>query len=159
MASWTAEDMPEAYNYCFPFGNKRCLPSVIFVATVPGVNLGGRVKAEREARDWTQQHLCDLVGEDRLSQGQLSALENRDSKTSEAAPYIADAFGISLRWLLTGEGRREDTDWPFPWVKRSRWDACDDMARGYIQAAINRALDECEAQRTATSGKPPAQAA
>lgn len=37
--------------------------------------------------------------------------------------------------------------WPFRMVKRARWDACDQGERGYIEAAINRAMDECEAAR------------
>ena len=100
-----------------------------------------------------QQHLCDAVnrllsaGEAPLSQQALHGLEVRDSATSVAAPYLSEVFGVSLRWLLTGKGRREDTDWPFARVRRARWDACDDGDRGYIQAAMNKALDECEAAR------------
>lgn len=39
-----------------------------------------------------------------LSQQALSALINRDSKTSEFAIRIADALDVSIRWLLDGEG-------------------------------------------------------
>lgn len=58
---------------------------------------------------------------------------------------LADALGLSIRWLITGRGRKTEKDWPFDRVDRSRWDATSDEDRGYLQAAMNRALDECEA--------------
>lgn len=125
------------------------------------MNLGGRVKQERLARVWTQAHLAELAG---LSQQALAGLESRDSRTSDRAVELADALQVSLRWLLTGQGRRDDQDWPFRRVDRARWDRCDDEDRGYVQAAINRALDECESSRpfvteTASSKGPSAAAA
>lgn len=107
------------------------------------MNLGGRIKQEREARGIQQSSLCALVPG--LSQQALSNLETRDSATSEFAIRIADALGVSVRWLLDGTGRKDDRDWPFDRVARSRWDACNDVDRGYVQSAMNRALDECEA--------------
>lgn len=121
--------------------------------------LGKRVLDLRERRGWTQQHVCDLVnqlhakGERHLTQQALQRLENRDSTTSEAAPFLAEVFGVSLRWLLSGHGRADDAEWPFLRVQRSRWDMCDAEDRGYVQAAINKALDECEANRTDSVGK------
>ncbi len=109
------------------------------------MNLGGRVKQERETRGWSQPQLASRISG--LSQQALAALESRDSKTSEFAVGLADALGVSLRWLISGDGRKDDTDWPFARVQRARWDACDDVDRGYVQAAINKALDECEASR------------
>lgn len=123
--------------------------------------LGKRVKHLVEEGQWEQDDLCKRVnalllpGEKKLTQQTLSNLMARDSTKSEAAPFLAEVFGVSLRWLLTGRGRRDDAEWPFPRVSRSRWDACSDVDRGYVQAAINRALDECEAARAdATNGKP-----
>lgn len=116
--------------------------------------LGKRVAELRESRAWKQAELCDLVNarlteEDKqLSQQALSNLESRDSATSEAAPYLAEVFNVSLRWLLTGRGRPDDADWPFSRVDRRRWDACTSEDRGYVQSAVNRALDECEAARS-----------
>ena len=95
------------------------------------------------AREWGQAKLCELV--EGLSQQNLSNLENRDSLTSEFAIRIADALSVSIRWLLDGSGRKEDRDWPFERVKIQRWQACNDVDRGYVQSAMNRALDECEA--------------
>ena len=109
------------------------------------MSLGKRVEDRRKELGWTQPQLAVKVAG--LSQQALDRLEKRDSKTSEHAVALAEALSVSLRWLLTGEGRSTDADWPFPRVMRSRWDACDDTDRGYVQAAINKALDECEAQR------------
>ena len=124
------------------------------------MNLGGRVAQERKARGLTQQQLADkvsprVVGDEKggLTQQALDRLEKRDSNKSEFAVGLADALGVSLRWLLTGAGNKAEGDWPFPRVQRGRWDACDDQDRGYVQAAMNRALDECEAMRQGSSGK------
>ena len=120
------------------------------------MNLGGRVKQQRNLRDWGQQQLADKVGG--LSQQALGLLESRDSKTSEFAVGLADALNVSLRWLLTGAGRADDPDWPFDRVDRSRWDDCNDVDRGYLQSAMNRALDECEAERAKRTQATTAQA-
>lgn len=106
------------------------------------MNLGGRIKQELETRGIDQAEICAKVPG--LSQQALSNLGTRDSITSEYAIRIADALGVSIRWLLDGAGRRDDRDWPFPRVDKARWDACSDTDRGYVQAAMNRALDECE---------------
>ena len=118
------------------------------------MGMGKRIEAERNARGWTQGKLAELVNngpDEKLSQQALDRLEKRDSDKSEFAVQIADALGVSLRWLLSGTGRKDDRDWPFSRVSRSRWDACDDTDRGYVQAAVNRALDECESNRPLVS--------
>lgn len=115
------------------------------------MSLGARIKQQREALGWDQSELCRKVPG--LTQQNLSAMENRDSDTSVYAVRIADALGVSVRWLLDGAGRKEDRDWPFTRVQRARWDQCSDEDRGYVQAAMNRALDECE-----SSSKPRAAA-
>ena len=102
-------------------------------------------------------HLCNLVNElsgveDGLSQQNLSALESRGSNKSEHAAYLALALEVSLWWLLTGKGDKTEGAWPFKRVSRSRWDECDAGDRGYIESAINRALEECESSRE--QGKP-----
>lgn len=110
--------------------------------------LGARIKQVREDLGWDQAALCAKVPG--LSQQNLSNLETRDSKTSEFAVRIADALQVSLRWLLDGAGPRESLEWPLPRVDRSRWDACTDDDRAYIQGAINAALSQCEAARRAS---------
>lgn len=122
------------------------------------MSMGNRIKTARENLKWTQLKLsevvCALAGDETaLSQQALHLLETRDSATSTAAPYIAEALSVSLRWLLTGAGRSDDVAWPFQKVRQSRWEACSDEDRGYVQHAINRALDECEASRRSTNEK------
>lgn len=114
--------------------------------------LGARIREARDDLGWDQADLCSRVPG--LSQQNLSNLETRDSKTSEFAIRIADALGVSIRWLLDGTGRKDDRDWPMTRVERARWDACDDMDRGYVQAAMSRALEDCERVRGQLGGAP-----
>lgn len=155
--------MHASYNTCFSNVNIGCLTRSAPVVTLRRMAMGKRIEAERIARGWTQSKLADLVSggaENGLSQQALDRLEKRDSDKSEHAVGLADALGVSLRWLLSGIGRSDDKDWPFQRVSRRRWDSCDDVDRGYVQAAINKALDECEANRhSATPEKPQAMAA
>jgi len=68
-----------------------------------------------------------------------------------AVPAAVNAqrlFGCNVLWVLDGAEPQAVGGWPFPRVDRARWDACDDTDRGYVQSAMNRALDECEALRT-----------
>ncbi len=65
------------------------------------MNLGGRIKAERKAKGWTQQQFADRTT---AEQQAIQATEARDSKKSDHVQSIADALGISVSWLLTGEG-------------------------------------------------------
>jgi hypothetical protein len=70
------------------------------------VNLGQRVAHVRtKVRHLEQRELLARMGEAvKMSQQALSALETRDSKTSEFAVELADALQVSVRWLLTGRG-------------------------------------------------------
>lgn len=108
--------------------------------------LGERVKLRREQLQLRQAELCDLVNSlspsTPLNQQNLSALENRRSRTSEHAYWLALALQVSLRWLVAGVGNPDEREWPFPFVAQSSWDACDDAAKGYVQGAMNRALAE-----------------
>lgn len=65
------------------------------------MNLGGRLMQARERRGLTQSQLAALVDTD---QANISALETRDSRTSELLFELADALKINPRWLQTGEG-------------------------------------------------------
>lgn len=109
-----------SYNICFGKHNVRCLTEPQHPLRVPGMALGNRIKAARERLGWGQTDLLVRVnrllpkGEKELTQQALSGLENRDSNKSEFAVQIADALGVSVRWLLAGQGEPEDVDWPFP---------------------------------------------
>lgn len=82
--------------------------------------LGNRIALEREAQGMTQTTLCTRVnrmtreGDKELTQQALDRLEKRDSNASVFAIRIADALGVSVRWLLDGQGDKAALDWPFP---------------------------------------------
>lgn len=63
--------------------------------------LGKRLLQARERRELTQEQLVALV--EGATQPSLSALEVRDSKTSELIFQYADALRINPRWLQYGE--------------------------------------------------------
>lgn len=75
--------------------------------------LGGRVKIAREKRGLTQAKLAELAS---TSQAVVSALEKRDSKTSEQLFELADALRVNPRWLQTGQGESglESESWQAP---------------------------------------------
>lgn len=124
------------------------------LVTIPCMNMGQRITQLRAERGWTQQRLVDLANEaarragmefddDKppLSQQALDRLEKRNSTTSSSAPFIADALGVSLRWLLTGVGRPTDDDrWPFALVPRALWDRASDETRAFAQGALKESL-------------------
>lgn len=64
--------------------------------------LGKNIQARRKHLKISQEALSELTG-GKVSQGAISALEKRDSSSSEHAPLIAKALGISLDELTTGE--------------------------------------------------------
>lgn len=117
--------------------------------------LGARITEARTAAGLDQQPLCDRVNgcwhaglrEKRLTQQALSNLETRDSLTSEFAVRIADALGVSIRWLLDGQGDRRALDWPFPLLDRSLFDDLDESQKGYVQSKMEDAIREVRERR------------
>lgn len=68
------------------------------------MNLGTRIKLERERQGLTQGQLARKAGlPEKDGQQTIAALESRDSIKSQWAPALADALGVSLTWALTGE--------------------------------------------------------
>lgn len=65
------------------------------------MNFGARVKQIREFRGMTQASLAQLIGS---KQAVISALELRDSKTSDKLFEIAFALDVNPYWLQTGAG-------------------------------------------------------
>jgi transcriptional regulator with XRE-family HTH domain len=71
--------------------------------------LGKTILAIREAKGFTQEALAKLTGwsEDNpkqgVSQGVISALEKRDSKSSKHARVLAKALNVSVDILVSGE--------------------------------------------------------
>lgn len=69
--------------------------------------MGQRLKFARTAKRLSQAALAELTTEKsgrEVSQGTISAIENRDTSSSELTPFFADALGISYMWLATGLG-------------------------------------------------------
>ncbi len=75
--------------------------------------LGDRVKALREARAWTQEHLADAAG---VSLRTIQRLETGAGFASETALAVAAALDVDVRELLEpGEKPTGDTLWrPLP---------------------------------------------
>jgi transcriptional regulator with XRE-family HTH domain len=75
----------------------------------PGVakdlgTIGQRIKSAREARHWKQADLARASG---VSQGTVSKLEGGKMHRGTQLLQLADALGVQLRWLDSGEGPRE----------------------------------------------------
>lgn len=69
------------------------------------MNLGGRIKAERESRRWAQAELARRAElPEESGQQTIQKLEERNSERSKYAPALAKALGLNLQYALTGEG-------------------------------------------------------
>lgn len=66
----------------------------------PCMNMGKRIAVRLSELGWRQTDLLDKVPD--LSPGTLSAIILRDSKRSEFASQIADALGVTGKWLQEG---------------------------------------------------------
>ncbi len=64
-------------------------------------SIGNRVRLEREAQGIDRKELARLTG---IGYSTLSELERGGMQTSTKLRVIADALGVSLRWLETGKG-------------------------------------------------------
>lgn len=77
--------------------------------TVAERTLGDRVKAERQARDWSQADLAERVvkaGAHSMSQPGILKIESGATKRPTCVHELAKVFGVSVRWLKTGKGRK-----------------------------------------------------
>lgn len=63
--------------------------------------IGSRVRSEREAQHIDRKELARLTG---IGYSTLAELERGGMQTSTKLRVIADALGVSLRWLETGKG-------------------------------------------------------
>lgn len=64
-------------------------------------SIGTRVRLEREAQGIDRKELARLTG---IGYSTISELERGGMQTSTKLRVIADALGVSLRWLETGKG-------------------------------------------------------
>lgn len=71
--------------------------------------LGKRLEHARKLRGYTQEHVATAAGlEPGSGRATIQILEARDSSRTKYASQIARALGVSLTWLLTGEGPMEE---------------------------------------------------
>lgn len=63
--------------------------------------LAQRVKYLREKQELSQQQLAEMIGAD---QSVIGNLERRNSQKSKYSLQLANAFGVNLEWLVTGQG-------------------------------------------------------
>ncbi len=90
-------------RYCPP------VASLSLSAESARVSLGERMKEARGAKGLSQHALARAA---KVSQAHISNVENgkRDTLGSDLVAPVAEALGVSLEWLLTGEGPRERRD-------------------------------------------------
>lgn len=70
----------------------------------------GRVRAARKARFDTQGPMCTILG---IEQGTYKQYEKRTPLPHRYIPKFCAATGVTMEWLLTGEGRGPAVQ-PFP---------------------------------------------
>lgn len=68
------------------------------------MNLGKRVYQRRHELGMTMSELAEKVG---MSHSSISVMESRDQRSSQHVNKIAEVLGLSVEWLLTGEGLKE----------------------------------------------------
>jgi hypothetical protein len=60
---------------------------------------------------------------------------------------LAKLLDVDPGWLATGDGEMIRSDpWPLPLIERRRFEALPEQHRGYVQQAMNRAIEECESR-------------
>lgn len=80
-----------------------------------GYTLGGmstladRLSAELENRGWSQEDLadrCNAIKPGSITQVAIHKIATGKSKTTRKGEVIANALGVDIGWLLTGQGQR-----------------------------------------------------
>ena len=66
-------------------------------------SVGGRIRAARLGRGWTQDGLAEAVGVSRSAVAQWET--DRAGQVRDTIPRIAAALGVSVEYLLTGEDK------------------------------------------------------
>jgi transcriptional regulator with XRE-family HTH domain len=69
--------------------------------------LGARIKERRKEFQLTQQELAQLIG---VGQSTIASLENRDYKKSDHDFELAQALGVTVEWLRTGQAPKFPTE-------------------------------------------------
>ena len=103
--------------------------------------LGERVKAEREAKGWSQAELARRVTRAgyAITQGGIAQIERRGNTEPKSIVQLAQALGLSVTWLQTNRGEKvlrsgaaeEDGQFAIPELgRRRRQDAGAASSRG-----------------------------
>lgn len=117
------------------------------------MNLGKRLLQARKSRGLKQESLAELAG---TNQAAISALESRDSKTSEHLFALAESLRINPKWLQTGEGDsglQNDTWKPMPDLPQDEQDLLRDYRRAHpdwratARQILNRSVTSAAPQR------------
>lgn len=113
-------------------------------------------RRKRKLRQLSEMYGLDALAEaaglkgpeslDQILKGAKLPPKKADGSRSER--NLGDDSARKIELALDLERGWFDEDWPFPLVNRARWDQCTLEMRGYVQNALNRALDEV------TEGKP-----
>lgn len=70
------------------------------------VALGARIRAARKARGLSVAELAEAVG---LFRNHVYLLEQgRYAPSARSTPKLAEALGVTVEWLLTGNGRKRN---------------------------------------------------
>ena len=80
------------------------------------MTIGDRIKEARQLRGLSRPQLAEAA---KIKYPTLAGIENNDQTGTTQLPQIAEALGVSIRWLQTGKGPRdaapardhEDGDW------------------------------------------------
>lgn len=121
--------------------------------TNSAMNMGKRIALRLAELKWDQVELCNRV--EGLEPQALSAVIKRDSGRSKFAAGIAQAMGVDLNWLMTGEGEKETTRQASNNYPREIEIIISAALQAYHAGALSSALAEAHAHlfRALTSNK------
>lgn len=73
--------------------------------------IADRLKYARGLKSWTQPQLAVAAG---VSSGTIGNIESGARQAKGSLPQIADALGVNLKWLSSGDGDIHiRPDWPY----------------------------------------------
>jgi hypothetical protein len=122
------------------------------------MTLGQRIFERLNELEKSQVWLCAEV--EGLEIGTLNALVRRGSRNSIFAPAIAEKLGVSLDWLITGQGRKDflkndslpthtqksikasASSWPFKRFTAAQFNALDEEDKAYIDKWVAARIAE-----------------
>lgn len=109
--------------------------------------LRDRVRQAEEA-GFTQAAMARAC---KISSSAVAQWKSGDSYALKAAnaTALAKLTGWSVLWWATGTGPKESNEaprnpWPFAMVDQARFDSLGERAKGFVEAALSRAIDDAE---------------